>query len=82
MTHKYERQCWSCGSKDMEPDGRGVRCRSCGATWNEPPRSGPPDFNIVNDPHGPHYNPRKESYRRPSGTAKRRASRARGETRK
>jgi len=35
MTHKYERKCWSCGSDDLMPDIHGVRCRSCGATWNK-----------------------------------------------
>ena len=40
MTHKYEQVCWSCGSKDVEPDKLGVKCRSCGATWNEVPKPG------------------------------------------
>jgi len=35
MTHKYEKRCWSWGSTKMEPDSRGVRCKKCGATWNE-----------------------------------------------
>lgn len=34
MTHKYERQCWNCNSRDMEDMGDHVKCRSCGATWN------------------------------------------------
>lgn len=37
MTHKYERKCWYCGSRDMENKGSYVQCRSCGATWNETP---------------------------------------------
>lgn len=37
MTENYERKCWNCGSRDIEPDARGVRCRSCGATWNKCP---------------------------------------------
>lgn len=46
MTEKYERQCWNCGGKDLEDMGDHVKCRSCGATWNEiaplspDPRSG------------------------------------------
>jgi len=38
MTHEYERQCWNCGGQDLEHDDRGVRCRKCGATWNEVPQ--------------------------------------------
>ena len=34
MTHKYERQCWNCGSRNMERLTNHVRCRDCGATWN------------------------------------------------
>lgn len=34
MTHEFERQCWSCGSKDLEKLEDYVKCRSCGATWN------------------------------------------------
>jgi len=30
--HKYERQCWSCRSKDIEDKGDYVQCRACGAT--------------------------------------------------
>lgn len=40
MTHKYERHCWYCGSKDLEPTDYGVKCRSCGATWNKVPQVG------------------------------------------
>lgn len=36
MTDKYERECWSCGSQDLEPMDYGARCRSCGATWCKP----------------------------------------------
>ena len=37
MTQKYECYCWNCGSQDMEALGEYVRCRACGATWNEVP---------------------------------------------
>jgi hypothetical protein len=40
MTHKYEKKCWSCGSTDIETDGRGIRCKSCRATWNQIPNLG------------------------------------------
>jgi Zn finger protein HypA/HybF involved in hydrogenase expression len=42
MTHKYESKCWSCGSTDIEPDSRGVRCKKCGATWNTLPEGNHP----------------------------------------
>jgi len=38
--HKYERQCWSCGSQDMEDKGSYFQCRHCGATWNYVPQLG------------------------------------------
>lgn len=38
MTHKNERKCWNCGSRNLQPDGRGVRCKDCGATWNPLPK--------------------------------------------
>lgn len=34
MTRKYESECWSCKSKDLEVLKNHVKCRSCGATWN------------------------------------------------
>jgi len=40
MTHKYERVCWSCGGRNIESMGDYVRCRDCGATWNEVPGPG------------------------------------------
>lgn len=35
MAHKHERQCWDCGSKNMEKLDSYVKCRDCGATWND-----------------------------------------------
>lgn len=40
MTNKNERNCWSCGSKDLDNMGDHIKCRACGATWNELPHSG------------------------------------------
>ena len=37
MTHKYERQCWNCGSKNMKKFTNHVKCQDCGATWNVVP---------------------------------------------
>lgn len=79
MTSKYERQCWSCGSKDMEKDARGVRCQSCGATWN--PQTSPMDTGVTS--HRDYAISEKGAKRvatgSPSVIAQRRAARARGE---
>jgi len=40
MTHKYERQCWYCGSTDMQDMGNYALCRKCGATWTKVPAVG------------------------------------------
>ena len=42
MTHKYERQCWSCNSRDLERFPDYVKCLKCGATWSELPKLSPP----------------------------------------
>jgi len=47
MTHKYERQCWHCGSKNMEKLTNYVKCRDCGATWNITPHLAPPTMTEV-----------------------------------
>lgn len=78
MTHKYERQCWSCGSRDMENKGPFVQCRACGATWNEIPEGHDSGLTIENDPKSPRYSSSKETRARPSGITQRRAARARG----
>ncbi|MBA7677096.1 hypothetical protein ES703_85344 [subsurface metagenome] len=47
MTHKHERQCWYCGSHNMEHLTNHVRCRDCGATFNVLPDLGPSPVTIV-----------------------------------
>lgn len=37
----YEKICWSCGSKNMEPVETWFKCRDCGATHVNIPRPGP-----------------------------------------
>ena len=44
MTRNYETRCWMCGKADLEPDDRGMKCRSCGATFNLLPKPGLPPF--------------------------------------
>jgi len=34
MKRNFETHCWLCNSTDLEPDDRGIHCRSCGATYN------------------------------------------------
>ena len=80
MTHKYKRQCWNCGSQDLMPDTRGVRCRSCGATWNDLPEGGSLPITIVDSKTGKAPRSGKLTEARPSGTVQRRAARTRGKT--
>lgn len=49
MTHKYERQCWYCGSKHMERLPNYAQCRDCGATWNVVPKLRPVPLTLRRD---------------------------------
>lgn len=77
MTHKYERQCWSCGSRDMEKFPDHVRCRSCGATWNEIPDPVSLPMTVIANETRRAPGARRFSHARPSGTVQRQAARAR-----
>lgn len=79
MANKYERQCWSCNSLDLEDKGTHVQCRACGATWNYVPT-------LDDDPLAEHgfYLPSPfgellGKMRRPSKSAFRAAAKARGQ---
>ncbi len=37
MRRKHETRCWLCGSSDLKPDGKGMTCDACGATYNVVP---------------------------------------------
>jgi DNA-directed RNA polymerase subunit RPC12/RpoP len=77
MTHKYGRQCWNCGSKNMERLANHVRCRDCGATWNVVPKvHAIPVLDEVTELVTRAGRVRVKGFR-PSGTVRRRASRAR-----
>lgn len=80
MTHKYERQCWNCGSKNMEKLTNHVRCRDCGATWNFVPdvHLSPVAMDEYNV--GTREKPIKVTESRPSGQVSRRAARARAKS--
>jgi 5-methylcytosine-specific restriction endonuclease McrA len=41
------KQCWNCGSKDLEDMGDHVKCRDCGATYNDVPAPGSSPVTIV-----------------------------------
>jgi len=77
VTHKYERVCWYCGSRDLENKGEYLQCRSCGATWNQVPALGASPVTMVDaetdGPPGQHRPTRS----RPSGHVQRKAARAR-----
>jgi len=77
MTNKYERQCWSCGGKDMEDLETHVKCRSCGATWNAVPQVGGPLTEPGNVQILDHGSITSMRARHPSGGVKRRATRTR-----
>lgn len=77
MKHLYERQCWYCGSRNLVPDDRGVRCRSCGTTWNKLPESHGSPITIVNDPESPNFHYTEETYSKPSPVVLRSAAAAR-----
>ena len=77
MTHKYERQCWSCGSKNMEKDERGAQCQDCGATWNPVPSMGSGASTEKRDYTLGGYGVSSKTSGSPSGTVQRRAARAR-----
>lgn len=77
MTKKYERQCWSCGSKDMERDDRGVHCQSYGATWNDLPEPSRSPFTTERDDFLSVPGELRVEKSRPSVTVQRRATAAR-----
>jgi len=77
--HKYERQCWSCGSRDMVDGGSFAQCGKCGATWNELPLGGSSPITIVDEETGGAPRSGKLTRARPSSTVQRRSARARGD---
>lgn len=77
MTHKYESQCWSCGSKDMEHQSTHVKCRSCGATWNYVPQEGAVVIILERDFALGAKGKSSAKSARPSGIISRKAARAR-----
>uniref|UniRef100_A0A6H2A1D3 Uncharacterized protein n=1 Tax=viral metagenome TaxID=1070528 RepID=A0A6H2A1D3_9ZZZZ len=77
MAKKYERQCWSCGGRDMDLTSYGARCRKCGATWTDLPASGGAALSIENDPREPGYHPDKVTLAHPAAGVKRSAAAAR-----
>ena len=78
MIDKYERQCWSCGSRDMEDLGDYVKCRKCGATWNEVNQLGGPVVEPGNVIVQVGEDLVKRRAKHPTGGVKRRAAQAQG----
>lgn len=50
MVDKYETRCWLCGSPELEPDARGFKCQSCGATYTAVLKPGPHPITMRPDP--------------------------------
>ena len=77
MTHKYERECWSCGSTEMENKGIYVACRSCGASWCALPQPAAPVSTLEHDNGLSPKHHKGIKTASPSGATKRRAAKAR-----
>ncbi len=73
----YNKVCWNCRGKDLEAMGDHVKCRKCGATYNDPPRLGLTTFAF--EPFGGKNPPARgqKALRRPSKYEERKAARAR-----
>jgi len=76
---KYERQCWSCGSRDVVNKGSYTLCSQCGATWNVVPKMGALPLTITDDEAGGVPRPGRTTHASPSRITQRRAARARGD---
>ena len=77
MTKKYERQCWYCGSKNMERLSNHVKCLDCGATWNVVPKLGQHSAEPGNAIHIRNGEPVPQRSQHPTKTLQRRAAIAR-----
>lgn len=80
MARKYNTRCWLCGSTDLEPDDRGIRCRKCGATYNIIPK---PTSNCVTlrpDKLASNYSETHGKSPSPSSSVVRQAAKARGDS--
>lgn len=49
MKRKYNTRCWLCDSTDLEPDEKGIHCRSCDATYNIIPKPGSAPITLQRD---------------------------------
>ena len=79
MSHKNETTCWCCGSHAMEKTDAYFKCRSCMATWNEPPHIAPAQTFVESKiPIRPGERHAIKGFA-PSKTSAREAARARGE---
>jgi ribosomal protein L37AE/L43A len=61
VADKNMTSCWNCGSKEMETDALGVKCKKCGATYN-PVISVPDPFTHKPVPNMSQV-PRKRNYK-------------------
>lgn len=73
----YTKVCWNCGGINLQDMGDHVKCRECGATYNEVPKPGALPFTL--EPWGGNYPPVRgaKAHSRPSGSVARKAAKAR-----
>lgn len=79
MTHKYESQCWNCGSRNMERLPTYVKCRDCGTTFNEVLTPGYPVVLEVSGKKEMGTDSGRETRYRPHGALARSVARKRGQ---
>ena len=73
----YQKQCWYCGSNQLEKKDGYVQCANCGATYNDVPSLSSPPITLIDAKTGKaprRYSPTRA---RPHGTIMRQAARAR-----
>lgn len=55
MPREWETRCWYCGSTDLEPDEKGIRCRKCGTTHTVIHNISPSPLALKKDPLASSY---------------------------
>lgn len=73
----YEKICWYCKSKNMEPVETWWRCRDCGATHVDLPKPSSYSITEVDNETGGSPRPGYPSHYKPSGQVQRSVAKAR-----
>jgi hypothetical protein len=77
MTISPKSKCWNCGSLDMKAKGSYFECQDCGATYNDLPDMRSSEITVVDEETGGAPRANRPTRAKVSGTAARRAARAR-----